>query len=145
MILFYVPCSNHTNLKKSLQTKYTLSGCGPSGEILTRKAEGHSCLKPSESCGWSLGTFITTFSAGWRSPEMVVIPLHPKSSSHTWWEGRCLEALTTEPQEMFRDSNTSSNGVWKTRDCKGNPPEMAEAFRFRLIIINHPDGLTCFW
>lgn len=53
--------SHQPQTKPSKKKKNTLSGCGPSGEILTRKAEGHSCMKPS--CGWILsGQFLfTTF------------------------------------------------------------------------------------
>ena len=57
--------------------------------------------------------------------EWISNPKHPKSSSHTWWEGVSfsLEPLKTETQEMFRDSNTSSKGVWMHRvmnHCKQN-------------------------
>ena len=33
-------------------------------------------------------------------------------------EDRCLEPQKAEPQEVFRDPNTYSQGIWKTRDWK---------------------------
>ena len=43
----------------------------------------------------------------------VTGPRHPKSSKYM--VNGCLEPLKAEPQEMFRGSDTYSQGIWMSR------------------------------